>query len=178
MKPRYYRSVSSKGAGRPRLMHHHKGWWKGTKWMRWVWRNGGMKFVVGENGRNPEKNLRRPHFVHHETHMEWPRCKLGIPAVGGECLTAYATRPLQGINVKNWEGPLWTSDLDSQYTRCLGKCLLKKFWMQKIQCSALLFLLFRELQNKACYHLRSHIECLNLISCWLLKVASKLVQRF
>ena len=27
MKPRDYRSVSSKGAGRPRLMHHHKGKW-------------------------------------------------------------------------------------------------------------------------------------------------------
>ena len=40
MKPRYYRSVSSKGAGRPRLTHHHKGWWNETKWMRWVWRSG------------------------------------------------------------------------------------------------------------------------------------------
>ena len=26
-----------------------------TKWMRWVWKNGGMNFVVGENERNPEK---------------------------------------------------------------------------------------------------------------------------
>ena len=83
MKPLYYRSVSSKGAGRPRLTHHHRGWWNGTKWMRWVWRNGGMKFVVGENGRNPAKNLPRPRFVHHETHMEWPRGELGTPAVGG-----------------------------------------------------------------------------------------------
>ena len=33
-------------------------------------RNGGMKFVVGENGRNPVKNLPRPRFVHHETDME------------------------------------------------------------------------------------------------------------
>ena len=32
-----------------------------------------MKFVVGENGRNPEKNLPRPRFFHHETHMEGPR---------------------------------------------------------------------------------------------------------
>ena len=31
MKPLYYRSVSSKGAGRPRLMHHHKGGWNETK---------------------------------------------------------------------------------------------------------------------------------------------------
>ena len=93
MKPRYYRSVSSKGASRPRLMHHHKGGWNEMKWIRWVWRNGGMKFVVGENGRNPVKNLPRPHFAHHETYMEWPRCKLGTPAVGGEHLTACATRP-------------------------------------------------------------------------------------
>ena len=32
-----------------------------------------MKFVVAENGTNPEKNLPRPRFVHHETHMEGPR---------------------------------------------------------------------------------------------------------
>ena len=93
MKPLYYRSVSSKGAGRPRLSHHHKGGWNETKWMRWVWRNGGMKFVVGENGRNPIKNLPRPRFIHHETHMEGPRRELGTPAVGGERLTACATRP-------------------------------------------------------------------------------------
>ena len=52
-----------------------------------------MKFMVGENGRNPEKNLPRPRFVHHETHMEEPRRELGTPAVGGERLTACATRP-------------------------------------------------------------------------------------
>ena len=91
MKPLYYRSVSSKGAGQPHLTHHHKGWWNETKWMRWECRNGGMKFVAEENGRNPEKNLPRPRFVHHETHMEWPRSKLGTPPVGGERLTACAT---------------------------------------------------------------------------------------
>ena len=91
MKPLHYRSVSSKGAGRPRLTHHHKGGWNETKWMRWVLRNGGMKLVVGENGRNPVKNLPRPRFVHHETNMEGPR--RGTPAVGGERLTACATRP-------------------------------------------------------------------------------------
>ena len=63
--------------------------WNETKWMRWVWRNGGMKFVVGEHRRNPEKNLPRPRFVHQETHMDWPRRELGTPAVGG----ANATRP-------------------------------------------------------------------------------------
>ena len=92
-KPLYYRSVSSKGAGRPRLTHHYKGWWSETKCMRWVWRNGGIKFMVGENGRNPEKNLPRPHFVPHETHMEWPKRELRTPAVGGERLTACAKRP-------------------------------------------------------------------------------------
>ena len=45
-----------------------------------------MKFVVGENGRKPVKNLPRPRFVHHETHMEGPRRELGTPAVGGERL--------------------------------------------------------------------------------------------
>ena len=93
MKPPYYRSVSSKGAGQPRLTQHHKGWWNETKWMRWGWRKGGMKFVVGENGRNPVNNLPRPRFVHHETHMEGPRREPGTPAVEGERLTASATRP-------------------------------------------------------------------------------------
>ena len=58
----------------------------------------GMKFVVGENGRNPVKNLPSPRFVHHETHMEGPRCELGTPAVGGERLTARATRPPLNIH--------------------------------------------------------------------------------
>ena len=57
-----------------------------------------MKFLVGENWRNPEKNLPRPRFVHHETHMEGPSRKLGTPAVGGERLTACATRPPPVIN--------------------------------------------------------------------------------
>ena len=83
----------AKGAGRPRLTYHHKGGWNETKWMRWVWRNGGIKFVVGENGRNPVENLPRTRFVQHETHVEGPRRELGTPAMGGERLTAYATRP-------------------------------------------------------------------------------------
>ena len=29
-----------------------------------TWRNGGMKFVRGENGRNPEKNPPKLRFVH------------------------------------------------------------------------------------------------------------------
>ena len=61
--------------------------------------NGGMKFVVGENGRNPAKNLPRPSFVHHETHMEGPRREVGTPAVGGERLTACATRPPKYTNI-------------------------------------------------------------------------------
>ena len=52
-----------------------------------------MKFVVGENGRNPVKNLPTSRFVHHETHMEGPRRELGTPAEGGERLTACASRP-------------------------------------------------------------------------------------
>ena len=57
-----------------------------------------MKFVVGENGKNREKNLPRPCFVHHETHMEGPRHELGTPAVGGKRLTACATRLNQQID--------------------------------------------------------------------------------
>ena len=39
----------------------------------------------------PVKNLPRPPFVHHETHMEGPRRELGTPAVGGERLTQCPT---------------------------------------------------------------------------------------
>ena len=53
-----------------------------------------MKCVVGENRRNPAKNLPRPRFVHHETQMEEPRRELGTQAVGGERLTACATSTL------------------------------------------------------------------------------------
>ena len=52
-----------------------------------------MKFVEGENGRNSAKNLPRPRFVHHETHMAGPRRELATPAVGGKRLTACTTRP-------------------------------------------------------------------------------------
>ena len=38
----------SKDPGLPRLMHPHRGIWKEMKWMRWVWRNGGIEFVTGE----------------------------------------------------------------------------------------------------------------------------------
>ena len=61
MKPQYYRSVSSKGAGRPRLMHHHKGGWNETKWMRWVWRNGGKKICGrGKREKPREKSTQTP----------------------------------------------------------------------------------------------------------------------
>ena len=38
-------------------------------------------------GEIPRKNLPTFRFAHHDTHMEWPRSKLGTPAVGGERLT-------------------------------------------------------------------------------------------
>ena len=63
------------------------------KWMRWAWRNREFKFVAGENGRNPEKNLPRLRFVHYETHIEWPRHELETLAVRGERLTACAMEP-------------------------------------------------------------------------------------
>ena len=93
VKPQYSRSVSSKGAGRPRLTHHHKGGWNETKWMRWVWRKWWNEICGWGKLEKPVKNLPRPCFVHHETHMEGPRRELGTPVVGGERLTACATRP-------------------------------------------------------------------------------------
>ena len=102
MKALYWRSMFSKDAGRAHLTHHHKGGRNETKWMCWVRRNGRMKFVARENGRNPKKKLPRLRFNHHESHMDWPRSELGTPAVGGERLTAFVTEPpdanILGIN--------------------------------------------------------------------------------
>ena len=86
MKPFYWRSVNCMDADRPFPDALYQGQMKcnETKWMRWVWENGGMKFVAGENGRNPEKNLHRLRFVYHEIHMEWPTRKFGLPSVGGK----------------------------------------------------------------------------------------------
>ena len=69
--------------------------------MRWVWRNGWMKFIGGEN---PEKNVPQLGFVHHETHMKWSRRELGTWAVGGECLTTCVMEPPPSFyNIKlNW----------------------------------------------------------------------------
>ena len=71
MRPLYWRSVNMKDADRPYLKHHHKVGWNERKWMRWVCRNGGMKFVAGENGRNsrgkptqtPFRSPRNPYGV-------------------------------------------------------------------------------------------------------------------
>ena len=57
MKPLCWRSVESKDAGRPSLTHHYRSGWNdnGTKWIRCVWRNGRMKFVVGKTGETPRE---------------------------------------------------------------------------------------------------------------------------
>ena len=71
----------------------------GTKWLIWVWKNGGMKFVAEKNGRNNEENLPRLYFVLHETHMEWSRRELETTAVGGDLLTACTTEPPLMLNI-------------------------------------------------------------------------------
>ena len=68
---------------RLRLPHHHMGRWNEAKWMRRVWRNGAMKFLAGENWRNPEKNLPRLEFVHHENPHEVTETKTRDPSDGG-----------------------------------------------------------------------------------------------
>ena len=56
-----------------------------------------MKFVTGERGTDPEKNLPRFRYVRHETHVKWQRRELRTPAVEGERLTACTTEPLPEI---------------------------------------------------------------------------------
>ena len=67
-----YRSVSSKGAGRPRLTHHYKGWWNGTKWMRWVekWWNeicgrGKREIPREKPTQTPFRPPRNPHYYYY-----------------------------------------------------------------------------------------------------------------
>ena len=72
------------------------------KWMRWVWRNSSMKFVLEENGRNPDNNLPRSRFVQHETYTEWSRCDLEPPVVRGERLTACALSQIENFIRQTW----------------------------------------------------------------------------
>ena len=88
IKSLYWMSVNNEDAGRPRLTYSLKGGWNETKWMsveKW-WND-----IYGMEKREKlrEKPIQTP-FVHHKTHMKWPRRELGTPAVGGECLTACA----------------------------------------------------------------------------------------
>ena len=43
-----------------------------------------------------EKSSEKLRFVHHESHMEWPKCEFGTPKVGVEHLNAYTTER-QGV---------------------------------------------------------------------------------
>ena len=60
-----------------------------------------MKFMAGENGRNPGKNLPILRFVYQETYMERPTRELGTPAVKNERLTACSMGPLNTIILQN-----------------------------------------------------------------------------
>ena len=75
---------------------------KWPKWMRWVWRNRRIKFVVEVNGKNTKKNLSSLRSMHDETHVEWPGRELGIPAVRGERQVAWAMEsPISNIQYMN-----------------------------------------------------------------------------
>ena len=65
--------VSADQACRTNIGVHEMKW---IKWMRWGWRNCGMKFVAGESGRNLMKNLSKLQFV----------CEVRTPEVQGKCL--------------------------------------------------------------------------------------------
>ena len=48
----------------------------------------GIKLLVRENGRNFEKNLPGPRFVHHETHMRVTEMRTRYPRGKGERLSS------------------------------------------------------------------------------------------
>ena len=103
MKPLYWRSVNSKYAnyayctitGTDEINWNEMNDMSVEKW----WND-----ICGRGKREkPEKTLPRPRFVHHETHIEWPRRELGTPAVRGKRLTACATRPpIKYLNIQNY----------------------------------------------------------------------------
>ena len=88
------KSVNNEDAGRPRLSHLHRSWW--NKWNEMIemdvekWWN---EICSGGKRNKPRENLTRPRFVHHESHIEWPRCEHGTQAVRSERLTACTTWP-------------------------------------------------------------------------------------
>ena len=67
MKPLYYKSVSSKGAGRPRLSHHHKGGWNETdemsvdKWWNEICGRGKREKHREKPTQTPFRPPRNPH---------------------------------------------------------------------------------------------------------------------
>ena len=104
MMPLYWRSVNSKDASWPHLMHHHRGRWNEMNEMsvkKWWNEICGR----GQHEKPREKNLSRLHFVCHETVMEWSWCELGTPAVGFKCLNTCAMElPLDMATWRNsWQ---------------------------------------------------------------------------
>ena len=70
------------------------------------------------------KNLLTSRFVHHETHMDWPRLELETPAVRGELLTACATESPQSSTI--------CIILTLKYWATLYKCKLQVFKVLKL----------------------------------------------
>ena len=90
----------SKGAGRPRLTHHHKGWWNETdemsveKWWNEICGRGKREKPREKPTLTPFRPPRNPHG-RTETRTRDPSA-----AVGGERLTACATRPPLKLIIK------------------------------------------------------------------------------
>ena len=85
---------------------------KRNEWDEMSVRNGRMKLVAAENGRNLEKNLPRLRLVHHEIHMERPRRELRTPVVGGKRLTPCTRDPPICVHNKQWSWS-WSSSSSS-----------------------------------------------------------------
>ena len=103
MKLLYWRSVNSKGAGRPRLSHHHRGWWKEMnetsveKWWHEICGRGKREKSRDKHSQTLLRPLRN--------HMDCPRCELGTPAQRWETSDWLSTprgRPAMSSMISNY----------------------------------------------------------------------------